>query len=695
MLHQHKKRPEQTHDSDSGHRGPKHAHTVKLDVQASSLPLHLQRLQTQLWQRQPTGTNNNSEVPASVPQTVLSADGGSSLSDPVRARIEPVLGADLSKVRVHQSSAAQTAAKKINAKAFTHQNNIFLDSGQSASDIQLMAHEATHVLQQGAVSHSVKNTIQRFPYETRSIDLNRTQITALAGRHYWQQRTWRVYDTRSDARMGNDAEERDAVYAAFWASNPPGRVSRTLNRNLYVAARQIPAVGSTPASTVPQLHYRVTMNPPAARGGRPILTFTFQSSGQAAAAPANATQHAAPADYRTRDAADLELEALQSTSRGRANRLGTVTLPANIPADERIPVKFAIWQYFAFGNRARNTEIDAIIPVGRGSRNVLYTLTFARGNNVTASRIGEEGTGAGQIDLDRISVTRVRGFPGTTAAPAALRTWWSTRYPRGGALSTSATATATILIADMDRLITAGVANRAWFNNNYNIEVMSSADTAARLQNNLIHNVPAAMTADTANFSLTDLKLLELSMQTLSSHEIANLNGVKMGRKVASMTRNSNGTYSPGGAGQYGLTLMNTRAGTTNVTVLYFGPTVSNNILYNDDQFRGSSAANALPVTAMRMLHEIGHASGYVNPAIERAFNRRFPARRFRNALTWYAASNRQGHEIFPEAYALYHTDPGFLCRKSSQMYAWFDALATTGAIPSARARLTAPANCP
>ena len=647
-------------------------------------------------QRKSSGVNkNSSEVPGSVKQVIHSSGVGSSLSQSVRAGIEPVLGADLSGVRVHQDAIAQSAAKDINAKAFTHKNSIFLGSGESASDIQLMAHEATHVMQQGAVQHDAKNLIQRYPYETRSIDLSRTDITTMAGSNYWEQRTWGVYSTRYDPRMGNDAEERDAVYAAFWASNPPRSLRRTTNRNLYIASRQIPAAGSTAARTAPQLHYTVTINPPAARGQKPRLTFAYQSSGAAAAAPARATQHTPPADYRGRDAVDVEFEKLRSTSRSRANRLGTVTLPANIPADERVPAKFAVWQYFAFGNQARNTQVDAIVPVGRGSRNALYTIIFGRGNNVTLTRIGEEGTGAGQIDLDRISVTRVRGFPGTTATPAALRTWWSTRYPRGGALTTAANSTATTLIADMNRLITVGIANRNWFNNNYNMEAMSSTDTAARLQDATIHNVPANLLTDTVNFSQTDLKMLELSLQTLSASDIANLNGVKIGRKQASITRNSNGTYSAGGANQYGMTLMNSSGGTRYVTVLYFGPVSANNVLYDNDQFRGSTAANALPVATMRMLHELGHATGFVNSAIERAFNARFPARRFRNTLTWYAASNRQGHEIFPEAYGLYHTDPGFLCRSSGQMYAWCELLASTGTAPTARTRLRPPANCP
>jgi|GEM_PF-6411677 len=65
-----------------------------------------------------------------------------------RSQIEPVLGTDLSHVRVHTDSQAQKAARSIHAKAFTHQNHIYLGEGQSPTDVALMAHESTHVMQQ-------------------------------------------------------------------------------------------------------------------------------------------------------------------------------------------------------------------------------------------------------------------------------------------------------------------------------------------------------------------------------------------------------------------------------------------------------------------------------------------------------------------------------------------------------------------
>jgi hypothetical protein len=85
-------------------------------------------------------------------RTIQLSNGGLPLPDTVRSRIEPVLGADLGDVRVHSDANSNDAAKSLQAKAFTHQNHIWLASGQSSEDITLMAHEATHVVQQGAAS---------------------------------------------------------------------------------------------------------------------------------------------------------------------------------------------------------------------------------------------------------------------------------------------------------------------------------------------------------------------------------------------------------------------------------------------------------------------------------------------------------------------------------------------------------------
>lgn len=75
---------------------------------------------------------------------------GSPLSRQIEARVGSLLGVDLGHVKVHDDQAANVATLFLNAKAFTHRNHIYLGKGQSANDMRLMAHEATHVVQQGA-----------------------------------------------------------------------------------------------------------------------------------------------------------------------------------------------------------------------------------------------------------------------------------------------------------------------------------------------------------------------------------------------------------------------------------------------------------------------------------------------------------------------------------------------------------------
>ncbi len=79
-----------------------------------------------------------------------SKDGGRPLDSQVRTRAQVHLGADLREVRVHTDPVAREASAAIGARAFAHGRDIFLGPGESATDVPLMAHELTHVVQQGA-----------------------------------------------------------------------------------------------------------------------------------------------------------------------------------------------------------------------------------------------------------------------------------------------------------------------------------------------------------------------------------------------------------------------------------------------------------------------------------------------------------------------------------------------------------------
>ena len=79
---------------------------------------------------------------------------GVPLPDDLQAEMEAHFGADFSAVRVHAGPQAAGLNRRLRASAFTHQADIYFDSGLyqpgSGSGKRLLAHELTHVIQQGA-----------------------------------------------------------------------------------------------------------------------------------------------------------------------------------------------------------------------------------------------------------------------------------------------------------------------------------------------------------------------------------------------------------------------------------------------------------------------------------------------------------------------------------------------------------------
>jgi len=73
---------------------------------------------------------------------------GDPLPDPVRAYMEPRFGVDFSQVRVHTGSNAIQMNREVGAAAFTHGSDIYFGEGRSPSNLELAAHELTHVIQQ-------------------------------------------------------------------------------------------------------------------------------------------------------------------------------------------------------------------------------------------------------------------------------------------------------------------------------------------------------------------------------------------------------------------------------------------------------------------------------------------------------------------------------------------------------------------
>ncbi|MGM9509920.1 eCIS core domain-containing protein [Larkinella sp. GY13] len=87
-------------------------------------------------------------------QLSASQSGGQPLSADTRQFMEPRFGADFSGVRVHTDAPAVQMSQSIGAQAFAYQNHVYFNEGKyspgTRSGQHLLAHELTHVVQQGA-----------------------------------------------------------------------------------------------------------------------------------------------------------------------------------------------------------------------------------------------------------------------------------------------------------------------------------------------------------------------------------------------------------------------------------------------------------------------------------------------------------------------------------------------------------------
>jgi hypothetical protein len=94
------------------------------------------------------------EASPDIENAIQSARGnGRALDNNIRARMEEAFGASFAGVRIHTDAEAITLNRALNARAFTVGRDIFFSHGEydpgNASGRELLAHELTHVLQQG------------------------------------------------------------------------------------------------------------------------------------------------------------------------------------------------------------------------------------------------------------------------------------------------------------------------------------------------------------------------------------------------------------------------------------------------------------------------------------------------------------------------------------------------------------------
>jgi hypothetical protein len=399
----------------------------------------------------------------------------------------------------------------------------------------------------------------------------------------------------------------------------------------------------------------------------PVVEFVAESKPVGAAPPSG---------YAGHDYGDLKLE-----EAGKDNKLlGKITLPAAMPGDEIIPVKYTIWQYFQTGTR--NAEVDAIVPMpGTPPKRVFYTLKFHGGtNDVDVVRIGEEGK-AGTVELAKITfdLARIPDFAVHSKDVAALSAWLGSRYPA----ITPAGADVPTMKSAAESAIETGAVKNDWFKNNYGMEELDQAGAAARLSAAQGWDPPQVK--DAKDFVPNERRLLERAFEALSDPLLALLKGVPLARQKVFIEKGGTAkapTYTP---------VPKTMGDTETLTTTVGGKVtkVDRTIVFYDSWFMSDQSlfiggtGTIAPASVETPLHEFGHVVG-AQAGIKDAFEATFTAAKakFKTApITSYAKSNAP-KEFFAEAFALFHADPVWMKTNLPDMFAWFQTLSDTGKPP-------------
>ena len=94
-----------------------------------------------------------------------SLSGGEPLPGSVRRFMEPRFGASFANVRIHTDASAASLSREVAAQAFTTGNHIFFARDrfqpETVAGRELIAHELTHTIQQGAVARDPAASLQR------------------------------------------------------------------------------------------------------------------------------------------------------------------------------------------------------------------------------------------------------------------------------------------------------------------------------------------------------------------------------------------------------------------------------------------------------------------------------------------------------------------------------------------------------
>jgi len=383
-----------------------------------------------------------------------------------------------------------------------------------------------------------------------------------------------------------------------------------------------------------------------------------------------------PADYHSKDYADVLVERAQTTpDEVGGDTLGKINLPTGISAEEQFAVKYYVQSYFKFytdnkGAKVKGTrtsEVDAIVIIPNRPTKILYTLRFQANNDVDVERVGELGTGASQLNPNKLDVARSPEYTDKAQDPKKFAAWLKVRYPQVPVVGTT--------VEEMRNNVNAEAEAKAetpeWFKN-YEIKVLDDADAKTRLKN--AHKYKPEQLADFKTFKPFELRVLEIALETMARKILDVIKYTRLVRQRMSVSLQPDKTWAEepnvaGRAAQYA----------SNKTVIIFDGAFTGG---DPTQFMGGTGG-FVPEETDIYAHEFGHLVG--SSSVQSKFDA-FVAKNGIKPFTKYSKEKvaaGEPKEFFAEAFSMYQTDPEWMKTNYPLLNAWFETLAKTGAPPT------------
>ena len=135
--------------------------TMRIQREAEGGEMEDEEIATMRIQREEVDMMDSFDAGADVESGINSTRGsGSALPDETRGMMESKMGYDFSGVKVHTDATSDSLNRSVSAKAFTTGSDVYFSDGAfnpgSKDGQQLLAHELTHVVQQGGAAPKVQ-----------------------------------------------------------------------------------------------------------------------------------------------------------------------------------------------------------------------------------------------------------------------------------------------------------------------------------------------------------------------------------------------------------------------------------------------------------------------------------------------------------------------------------------------------------